>query len=408
MSSYDVVVVGAGLAGLRAARVLEEHDLSVLLLEKNHAVGGRLASHVVDGYVLDQGFQLINPAYPELIATGILDTFDLRRFAPMVSFLRHGTTTSLADPRWSPREAARIVTSHVVGARDLARTAKLFAHCGFGPVDAILKEDDCPTREGLARWGISPAMIDSCFEPFLRGTLLRDGLRDSWRYTQLLLRSFVRGRPGTHPRGIVALPEALAAQLRSTDVHVDEGAQRITATSVSTEERTYACSSVIVATDANSATLLTGSEEVSWLAQTTWWLSVPRDSGGEGLRIDLDDRRFSSALDVTSVASERAPSTRRLVAVAANGVDESRDSDAAAAKYVARLYDVTESDVDLVERTVVAHALPRLDGPLNLKRSPRHGDLVLAGDYLQTPSIQGALVSGRRAAQAVLASRAMK
>ena len=45
MSSYDVIVVGAGLAGLRAARVLEDNDLSVLLIEKNHEVGGRLASN---------------------------------------------------------------------------------------------------------------------------------------------------------------------------------------------------------------------------------------------------------------------------------------------------------------------------------------------------------------------------
>ena len=77
-SKYDVIVVGAGLAGLRAAGVLEARGLSVVILEKRATVGGRMASHRVDGFVLDEGFQLINPAYPELIATGVLDDFDLR------------------------------------------------------------------------------------------------------------------------------------------------------------------------------------------------------------------------------------------------------------------------------------------------------------------------------------------
>jgi len=79
-SSYDVVIVGAGLAGLRAAQVLEARDLSVLLLDANDHVGGRLASHRRDGFVIDEGFQLINPSYPELVATRALASFDLRSY----------------------------------------------------------------------------------------------------------------------------------------------------------------------------------------------------------------------------------------------------------------------------------------------------------------------------------------
>jgi predicted NAD/FAD-dependent oxidoreductase len=90
--------------------------------------------------------------------------------------------------------------------------------------------------------------------------------------------------------------------------------------------------------------------------------------------------------------------------VPANGNFESDEFDDAASLYVARLYDVATTEVDLVQRTVVARALPKFLGPLNLTRNQRRGDLVLAGDYLQTPSIQGALVSGRRAAHAVLST----
>ena len=63
---HDVVVVGAGLAGLQCARLLEQHGLDVVVLEASDGVGGRVRTDVVDGFRCDRGFQVLNPAYPEL------------------------------------------------------------------------------------------------------------------------------------------------------------------------------------------------------------------------------------------------------------------------------------------------------------------------------------------------------
>ena len=65
-SSVDVVIVGAGLAGLTAARVLEQHGVSAVLLEASDGVGGRVRSDEVDGFILDRGFQVMLTAYPEI------------------------------------------------------------------------------------------------------------------------------------------------------------------------------------------------------------------------------------------------------------------------------------------------------------------------------------------------------
>jgi predicted NAD/FAD-dependent oxidoreductase len=83
-------------------------------------------------------------------------------------------------------------------------------------------------------------------------------------------------------------------------------------------------------------------------------------------------------------------------------VHESSELDQRAIEYAARLFATPTTDISLVEKTVVSRALPKLGVPLVLSKSQRRGEVVMAGDYLQTPSIQGALVSGRRAAQAVL------
>ena len=122
-SAHDVIVVGAGLAGLRAAGVLEERGVSVLVLKKRESVGGRLSSHCVDGFVLDERFHLIIPGYPELVATGVLNDFDLRCFEPSVRFVRGDASTTPADPRRLPREAFSSLWSRDISLADEAKAA---------------------------------------------------------------------------------------------------------------------------------------------------------------------------------------------------------------------------------------------------------------------------------------------
>ena len=65
------LVIGAGLAGLSAALTLQEAGVEVTLLDSSDRTGGRVASDLIDGFILDRGFQLINMNYPEIKRWGI-------------------------------------------------------------------------------------------------------------------------------------------------------------------------------------------------------------------------------------------------------------------------------------------------------------------------------------------------
>ena len=72
----DVIIIGAGLAGLSCARILQKHRINYLLLDGAEKVGGRIRTDVVEGFQLDRGFQVLQTAYPD--AKQILSYPDLK------------------------------------------------------------------------------------------------------------------------------------------------------------------------------------------------------------------------------------------------------------------------------------------------------------------------------------------
>ncbi len=404
MQTSDVVIIGAGLSGLRAAQLLGQRGWHVIVLDRHAEVGGRLASRNVDGYVIDEGFQLVNPSYPELRATKVLETVELRPFEASLLTLTNGRRQLFSDPRASLRGALSPFVRGGLSFSDARRLGSLGFRCGFAPIRGILRRPDESTWEGFAHTGISPRAMNDVVRPFLRGTLLDDQLESSWHFTQLVLRSFVRGRPGTFADGVVALPRAMARQLDSTVLKLDEEVISVTPTRVVTNRDEYESRAVVLATDATDAARLGTDTTVAWRAQTTWWIAAPKIVASPILHIDLDEPLLTSVLDVSAVARERAPTNASLVAAPAVGALHERSLDARVLESVARTYDVATSELSIIERTVVERALPATPPPLRLNRPQRRGEIFLAGDYLQTPSIQGALVSGRRAAQAILAA----
>ena len=77
-----VVVIGAGLAGLSAARLLHERGHHAVVLEASDGVGGRVRTDLVDGFRLDRGFQVLLTEYPELHRQFDVDALRLRSFDP--------------------------------------------------------------------------------------------------------------------------------------------------------------------------------------------------------------------------------------------------------------------------------------------------------------------------------------
>jgi len=398
------VVVGAGLAGLAAARRLTDRGVEVTLLEASDAVGGRARTDRVDGLLLDRGFQLLNPAYPEAARVLDLSALHLMPFDPGVVVATGGRRTVLADPRRAPTHA--LSSLRAPGSlREKAAFALWATQVGLGDPRRFATTRDEPLSAALNRRGINGRLRRSVIEPFLAGVLAEDGQESSRRFVDLLVRSFVRGTPSLPAGGMQTMPEQLAAALPAGCVHLGVRVTTVRGTLVNTDAGVVSASAVVVSTDPRTAVLLAGLPTVVMRGLTTFYHLVNQPfTDSRMLHVDGDRRGpvVNSAV-VSNIAPSYAGGRGTLVASTVLGVRKDAQTEQAVRAQLRLVYGHDPRRWQLVAAYPVADALPAMLPPLTLRQPVALGNGVfVAGDHRDTASIQGALVSGRRAADAVL------
>lgn len=402
--SVDVAVVGAGLAGLCAAIRLQQAGLQVAVLESADHVGGRIATDVVNGFLLDRGFQVYNTGYPE--AASLLDhrALDLRAFTPGVLVRLGDRLHRLTDPRRRPLDAPRALLSPVLSAPDKLRLAALSARDAVLSAERLQRVPETSTYEALRRRGLSEQAIDRVLRPFLAGVFLEQELATSSRFFDLVWRTFARGTVCVPAGGMREIPRQLAKRLGPDVVRLGTSARSVRAGAVETEAGTVRAAAVVVATDPDAAArLLADLPPVAMNGVTTYYHATTDPPLHEPtLVLDGEGGPVASAVVLTAAAPTYSPDARALVSSSVVGTRPADER--AVRRALERLFGVETTSWEHVGTTAVPRALPRAVPPLDDLRRPVDlgGGLFVAGDHRDTPSIQGAMVSGRRAAVAVL------
>jgi phytoene dehydrogenase-like protein len=406
--SVDVVVVGAGLAGLTAARRLAGASLSVLLLEAADAPGGRVRTDRRDGLLLDRGFQLFNPAYPEVRRELDLDALQLRPFRAGVAVALDGRRHLLGDPRRWPAGGVAALTSPVGTWPEKLAFARWSATIGFGPagrIKHIEPSEDTSLADELRRRGLG-RLGEQVLRPFLAGVLADWELATSRRFAELLLRSFVRGTPSLPARGMQAVPEQLAADLPDGVLHCSTRVTGIRPGEVTSDRGSTHTRAIVLAADPRTTCELAGLPVPMLRGLTTFYHRVAEPPAREPL-LHLDGARRGPVVN-TAVVSVVAPTyadTGALVATTVVGADPDPQIEATARAQAGIIYGVDPGGWEQVATYRIPEALPAVAVGQPLRSAIDLGDgLYLAGDHRDTASIQGAMVSGRRAAEAVLAA----
>ena len=409
--AVDVVVVGAGLAGLACARVLAGRGLDVRVLEAGDAVGGRVRTDVVDGFRLDRGFQVLNTGYPELRRVVDLDDLGLCAFDPGVGVRVDGESVAVLNPARRPTALASALRLPLGGVRGKLALGRYVAGC-VGPSAApIRRRPDVAAAEAWGAAGIPPDVVNGLLRPFFAGVLLEQGMSSSRRFTDLMVRMFVVGLSTVPGEGMQRLPEAIAAPLPQGTVRLGASVQRVLPGRVVAAAGTVRARAVVVAADPWTAhdllEPLGGAEPAPEPRGVTTVYHAAEDypEGSGLLLLDSEGSPVSSTIAISRAAPRYAPPGRVLVSSSmVHGAVLPDPDGPEVRRTLARLHGADTSRWEHLATYDLPRALPGMPAPHPMRR-PVHlrEGLYVAGDHRDTSSIQGALVSGRRAATAVLA-----
>lgn len=403
MNDADVVIVGAGLTGLRAALELSRAGLSVLVVEKDTDVGGRVRTTHDRGFLLDHGFQVLLSAYPELQSVLPLGDLQLRSFWSGARTRVNGEFYDILDPRRHPSALFRSLRSPILSVRDLAR----FAIFVEGASKRGIRPSGTATSDEISRRGFSEIFKGGFLAPFLRGVLLDPRLHVDSGLARFYLKMFSRGTAALPADGIQALPNMLADALGRKHILLETGVSSLKRDRVvlaSGED--IRARAVICAADALSAAALAGPEQTvpQYGAATVYFSSVEPPFTEPLIVLNGDGRGpISSVAVVSNIQPTYAPAGASLISVTAIGDHALRPEGELVTILRQQLHEwfgYRVAQWEHLKSFYIPNALPAR--PRLTDGWRQHEGVFFAGDYLSYGSQNGALGAGRQVAARVL------
>lgn len=403
----NIYIIGAGISGLIAAKVLEENGYNAIILETTNSCGGRMKSEIIDGYTLDKGFQVLLDAYPAVNKHLDLNALNLEKFTPGAAIFKNGKPRLIGDPI---RERSLLLPTLFSSAGqflDKLKVLQLTKALKNKTIQDIFKEEETSTLEYLTQYGFSKKFIHSFFKPFFTGIFLEPELSTSSRMFEFIFKMFGEGFATLPMSGIGCIAEQLQNKLQSTEIRFNTKVKAIRNGEIELENgATIESNYTIVATEANHLIRQLRGQHTEWKSCEVLYFETKNRVINKPLigLVPDSEALINNIFYHTSLETNPKPHNELLsVTIVKPHQLSNHDLIKQVEKELKQYCGITTHK--FIKRYSIPQALPNLRN-IQYEISPFETQLMegifLAGDTVVNGSLNAAILSGESAAMGVL------
>ena len=406
----DVIIIGAGLAGLSCARILQKHRINYLLLDGAEKVGGRIRTDIVDGFQLDRGFQVLQTAYPDAKEILSYPDLKLKSFFPGAMIRYQDKFHRLADPFRDLYTAAKGLFSPIGTLKDKLLVGMLRTQVAFGTLEKLLQKPEVTTLQRLKSFGFSDVIIDRFFKPLYSGIFLENELSTSSRAFDYNFRMMALGDICLPSEGMEAIPRQLLTMLDPAKIKLNSKVASLSENKVALASgETLSAPKIVLAVDQPQACkLLEVTVAPKMKTVTTLYFSASKAPTTAPI-LFLNAQSSGPVMNMcvpTNVCKSYAPVGKELISCSVLKHDFASE-EMLFQKVLEQMKQWFGNEVDAwkhVRTYKIINALPNQKPPLaDVSSKPMQvlKGLYQCGDYGGIASIQTALQSGRLVGEAL-------
>jgi protoporphyrinogen oxidase len=406
-SAYKIHIIGAGISGLIAAQILENHGYHPTIIEASSTVGGRVKSDIFKGYTLDHGFQVLLTSYPAAKKYLDYEALNLQKLLPGATLFKNGKAQTIGDPLRNLSLLFPTLLSNVGTLSDKIRILKLNALLKKKKNGLIFQTEEKTSLQYLKDFGFSDEIITDFFKPFFSGIFLETELETSSRMFEFVYKMFGDGFAVIPKEGMQAIPNQLKSNLKNTHFKFNSPVKEVKDRRIILEdERILESNITIIATDASALISNLKNQGTEWKSCDTLYFETKKRAINKPLIGLISDENIlvNNIFYHTSVATLNKTRKELLsvTVVRRHQLDEKDLID----KVVEELHSKCGiSNISFLKRYQIKKALPKLTNlqyEISSTETKLKSSIFLAGDQLLNASLNAAMISGERAALGVI------
>ncbi|HAH38986.1 MAG TPA: amine oxidase [Algoriphagus sp.] len=410
MKEEKIYIIGAGISGLIAALELEKAGFSPVILESSDQVGGRVKTDVVDGFLLDHGFQVLNTAYPEAKKYLDFQALHLKTFDPGAVILNSKESYIISDPMRNPLKIMGMVFSKVGTFLDKVKMFALTQELKKKTNEEIFNTPSLPTLQYLKAYGFSDQIITNFFIPFFRGVFLEKQLNTSSRMFEFVFKMFSLGHAAVPEKGMGEIPKLLRKQLSTTQIYFNTAVKEVQGNAIHLENgETLLADRIIIAVQPDKVMKQLQGQFAAPRKVINMYFSLQKSFLARPMIGLLNEGKYvNNIVFMDDVSDAYCSSDRSLLSVTVLESElEEKELVKAVQSELEVVSGIKSEYFKLIKTYQINYALPVLDDlkytiPFTECKITDH--VFLAGDYLLNGSINAAMTSGRIASEAVVHS----